>query len=190
MAMSEPSRPTSRADAALRARIGWLCQLVRWGAVAYAAWVLFGIARYWSDPERVARHWSAWLHFEVPPPDLWRQLAGFAVHFVLWAAAAAACYAVWRLFTAYLSGEVFSADAAQWLRRIAVFGLIAQLGDMLARPLVSTIVAVNPPAGAKAISVFANPPDLLNLIFLLGFLALAQVFKAAAEIVDDHAQIV
>lgn len=186
----ETNRPASRDDEALRGRIGWLCQFVRWAALAYAAWVLFGVVTYWSDPARVARHWSAWLKIDVPPPELWRQIAGLAIHLALWASAAAACYAVWRLFSAYLSGEVFSAGAARWLRRIGVFGLIAQFGDMLARPLVSTILTAGMPAGGRAVSLFANPPDLLNVMFLLGFLALAEVFKAAAEIAADNAQIV
>lgn len=179
-----------RPDEGLRARIGWLCELVRWGALVYAAWVLLGVVQYWRDPSRVARHWSAWLHVEIPPPAPWQQAAGFAVHLALWAAAAAACYAVWRLFTSYLSGEVFTAGAARWLRRVGVFGLIAQFGDMLARPVVSMIVTAGTSENGRLVSVFANPPDLLNILFLLGFLALAHVFGVAAAIADEHAQIV
>lgn len=175
---------------ALRQRIGWLCQLVRWGAVAYAAWVLFGIVAYWTDSARVARHWSVWLHAEVPPPLPWQQATGFAIHFALWLALAAAVWSVWRLFSAYLDGRVFTAEAALWLRRVGLFGLAAQFGDMLARPLVSMVVTATHPDGARLVSVFAQPPDLLNLLFLFGFVALAHVFKAAAEIADDHAQIV
>lgn len=175
---------------ALRARIGWLCESVRWGALAYAAWVLYGVAAYWLDPPRVARHWSAWLHVDVPTPAPWQQAAGFLVHFVLWLAVAAACHAVWRLFSSYLRGAVFTPDAALWLRRVAVYGLIAEGGDMLARPLVSMIVAATLPGQGRPVSVFAQPSDLLNVTFLLGFLALAHVFKAAAEIADDHAQFV
>lgn len=180
----------SSPSSALRARIGWLCQLVRWGALAYAGWVLYAIVGYWLDPARVARHWSAWLHSDVPSPLPWQQAAGFIVHFALWLALAAACHAVWRLFSSYLSGKVFTPDATLWLRRVGVFGLIAQGGDMLARPLVSMIVTSTLPPGARLVSVFAQPADLLNVTFLLGFLALAQVFKVAAEIADDHAQIV
>jgi len=175
---------------ALRARIGRLCEIVRWGAVAYAAWVFYGVASYWSDPPRVARHWSAWLHVDLPAPLPWQQAAGFLVHFTLWLAVAAACHAVWRLFSSYLRGAVFTPDAALWLRRVGVFGLIAQAGDMVARPVVSMILAATLPDGARAVSVFAQPSDLLNVTFLLGFLALAHVFKAAAEIADDHAQFV
>jgi hypothetical protein len=178
------------ASPALRRRIGWLCQFVRWGAIAYAAWVLAGIASYWSDPPRVARHWSAWLHADVPAPEPWQQAVGFAIHFALWVAVAAAVWSVWRLFSSYLDGSVFTADAATWLRRVGLFGLAAQLGDMLARPLVSAVVTASQPAGARLASVFAQPPDLLNFVFLLGFLALAHIFKAAAEIAEDHAQIV
>lgn len=183
------SPPPSTRDS-LHSRIGLLCQIVRWGAVAYAVWVLFAIVGYWADPARVARHWSAWLHADVAPPVAWQQATGFAIHAALWLALAAAVWSVWRLFSAYLQGHVFTAEAALWLRRVGLFGLAAQIGDMLARPLVSMVVTATQPAGARMVSVFAQPPDLLNAVFLLGFVALAHVFKAAAEIADDHAQIV
>ena len=179
-----------RSSDLLQRRIGWLCQLVRWGAVAYGAWVLLAIALYWSDAGRVARHWSAWLHVDVSPPGPAQLAGGLAVHLVLWLAAAAACFAVWRLFTLYSEGRIFAADAALWLRRIGVYGLIAQFGDMLARPLVSMIVTAHMPTGGRMVSVFANPPDLLNVLFLAGFVALAHVFRAAVDVADENAQIV
>jgi hypothetical protein len=37
---------------------------------------------------------------------------------------------------------------------------------------------------------FVLPQDLLHLIFAIFVLALAHIFKAAAEMADDHAQIV
>ena len=66
----------------------------------------------------------------------------------------------------------------------------AQFGDMLARPLVSMIVTAHMPTGGRIVSVFANPPDLLNVLFLAGFVALAHVFRAAVDIADENAQIV
>ena len=186
----QPTSPPPAARDSLHARISLLCQLVRWGAVAYAGWTLFGIVAYWTDPSRVARHWSAWLHADVPAPLPWQQATGFAIHFALWLALAAAVWSVWRLFSAYLDGRVFTAEAALWLRRVGLFGLAAQFGDMLARPLVSMVVTATHLDGARLVSVFAQPPDLLNAVFLLGFVALAHVFKAAAEIADDHARIV
>jgi len=40
------------------------------------------------------------------------------------------------------------------------------------------------------VAVFFNPSDLLNVLFLTGFLALAHIFTVAAEIADEHSQIV
>ena len=180
----------ARSSDPLQRRIGWLCQLVRWGAVAYGTWVLLAIAFYWSDAGRVARHWSGWLHVDVSPPGPAQLAGGLAVHLALWLAVAAACFAVWRLFTLYSEGHIFAADASLWLRRIGVYGLIAQFGDMLARPLVSMIVTAHMPTGGRIVSVFANPPDLLNVLFLAGFVALAHVFRAAVDSADENAQIV
>ena len=180
---TQPSTP-------LRQRIGWLCQLLRWAAATYALWILAAVGFYWSDPDRVRRHWSLWLRIDVPEPAAWQLALGFAVHFAIWLPAAAACYAVWRLFSGYLAGRIFTADATVWLRRIGVFGLVAQFADMLARPVVSMIVTANMPTGSRIVSVFANPPDLLNVLFLTGFVALAHIFRAAVELADEHAQIV
>jgi hypothetical protein len=176
--------------AALRGRIGWLCHLIRLAATAYAGWVLISLVIYWTDPARVRHHYSQWLKIEIGEVGGWQLAAGFALHFLIWCATAAAAYSVWRLFSGYLAGRIFTPDAATWLSRIATFGLAAQLADIVTRPLISMIVTAHRPPGGRIVSLFANPPDLLIILFLAGFLALAHVFRTAAEIADDHRQIV
>jgi hypothetical protein len=89
-----------------------------------------------------------------------------------------------------LAGRVFTVDAAALLRRVAVFGLAAQVADMAAHPLVSAIVTMHLPVGQRAIAFTANPTDLMVLLVLSAILALAHIFHAAAEMADDHARIV
>jgi hypothetical protein len=96
---------------------------------------------------------------------------------------------IWRLAGTYLSGRVFSVDAALWLRRTGIAGLAAIVVSILVRALVASIIAgqpvLIPPRGS-----FVLPQDLLHLIFSIFVLALAHIFKAAAEMAEDHAQIV
>lgn len=175
---------------ALRQRIGWLCHGIRLAALGYALWVLLSVILYWTDPEAVKRAYQHWLNLDISAINTWQLMAGFGIHFLIWVSTAAACYAVWRLFSSYLAGRIFTTDAAVWLRRIGTFGLIAQIGDMLTRPLIIKIVSAHLPEGKRMNGIFFNPTDLLNILFLAGFVALAYVFHVAAEMAEDHSQIV
>jgi hypothetical protein len=186
MMMSMPAA----AATALRQRIGWLCHLLRFAALGYAAWVLGLVILHWSSAERVARVYGGWLKADLSGVQMWQRLAGFSISLVIWAFAAAACYSVWRLFSGYLAGRIFTVDAATWLRRIGSFGLIAQVIDVVARPLTTALVTLHLPADARHVAFAFNPNDLVFVLFLCGFIALAHVYKAAAEIADDNAQFV
>jgi hypothetical protein len=88
-----------------------------------------------------------------------------------------------------LAGRVFTVDAALWLRRTGMAGVAAVCVDVLARPTMLSILAgefvLRSPRG-----FLLYPQDLLHLIFAAFVLALAHIFKAAAEMAEDHAQIV
>lgn len=182
--------PPTPAHDLLRRRIGWLCKIIRFAAVAYAGWILYVVIAHWADAGRLARIYSAWLKVDVSGIASWQRLAGFGVSLTIWLFAAIACYSVWRLFTGYLEGRIFTVDAAIWLRRIGFFGLIAEVLDILARPLVAGLVTLHLPPGQRQLALSFNPNDLLILLFLCGFVALAHVYKTAAEIADDNARFV
>jgi len=96
---------------------------------------------------------------------------------------------IWRLAGTYLAGRVFTVDAALWLQRICIAGLATIVINILARAVAASIIAgqlvLIPPRGS-----FVLPQDLLHLIFVGLDLALAHILKAAAEMAEDHAQIV
>ncbi len=176
--------------AALRRRIGTLCQILRAAAPLYAIWVLILLAIHWSDSAAVARAWSHLLNVPLPEVPAFQRVAGFLIQMVSWSLLVGACVNLWMLFSGFLVGRVFTVDAALTLRRLALFGLAAEAFDMASRPILSILVTIHLPAGARHIGVFFQPNDLLNLMFLGGLLALAHVFKTAAEIAEDHAAIV
>jgi len=174
---------------ALRRRIGWICHALRLTALAYCLWVLWLHAQFWTDEPLVVSRFG---HLGVDAADLSgvQRWEGFGVSFVIWLLLAAACYSAWSLCSIYLSGRIFTRDAALWLRRVALFGLGAALVDIATRPLVSLIVTAHKGAGQHVVSVFMRPEDLSTLMLLATLLALAHIQKAAAEIADEHAQFV
>jgi hypothetical protein len=175
----------------LRRQIGWICHVVRWAAVGYALWVLWMVVLFWSDAGLVMRVFQhRTLGMALTEPSLMQRMSGLAVSFANWLLMAAAVYAVWRLMAEYLAGRIFQPAAAVWLRRIGLFGLAALIFDIVARPLTAMIVSAHMPDGQRFTNIFFQPPDLLNAMFLLAFVALAQIFKSAAELADDHARIV
>lgn len=178
------------AQQALQRRIGWLCQLIRLIAAAYALWILVLVFLFWGDPDRVMRVYSGILQANIIAITNGQRLAGLTVSMASFTLTAIACWSVWQLFSGYLAGRIFTVDSAIWLRRIGTFGLMAQGLDLLTRPLVFAIVTWHMPSGQRATGIHFSPNDLLIILFLVGLVALAHVFKAAAEIADDNAQIV
>lgn len=176
--------------ATLRARIGWLCHALRLAAAAYCLWMLVTIASFWSDEALVVARFGNPLQVDVSGVSGAQRLAAFGVSFVIWLLLASASYSAWRLFSAYLAGRIFSSDATTWLRRLALFGLVAVLVDIAARPVVSLILTAHKAAGQHIVSVFFRPEDLSTVLLLATLLALAHIQKTAADIADEHAQFV
>jgi hypothetical protein len=175
--------------AALRMKIGWICQSVRLAALAYAIWVLYLLMSYWSDKTAINDGYGRLLHKDLSDIAPWQQAAAFGVNFAIWLFAAAACYSAWRLFTTYLAGNIFTLDAALWLRNLALFGAIAQGLGIATRPLISVILTMHFPAGQhlRIVNVFFRPDDLAMMLLLLCLLALAHIHKTAAQIAGEHA---
>lgn len=174
----------------LRQKIGWLCQVVRWASCFYAAWVFWLIGRFWSDAEMVRRVYAFQTQMPLTEPQGWQRALGYGVNAVIWLVVVAAIFAVWQLMGEYLKGRIFEPSAAIWMRRIGSFGLLAMALDVITRPLLSGLMSLHMPQGARFISLSFQPHDLLIVLFLLAFVALAHIFKTAAELAVDHAQII
>ena len=177
---------------ALRRKIGWICHGARLAALLYAVWVLYLTVAYWTNAAAIKSGYGHMLDKDLSGMQLWQQAAALGLHLAIWLFIAASCYSGWRLFTAYLAGSIITAELSRWLRRTASFGLIAQLLAVAARPLVTILLTLHFPAGQheRAVQVFFQPSDLLTLLLLSVFLALAQVHMTAANIASEHRQIV
>ena len=177
------------ASSTLRARIAWICHALRIGAVVWIGWGVVWTLVSWSDKTRTLKSYGFWFSADFTGVSDARYTAAVVVVLLSLSAGVPVVICIWRLAGTYLAGRVFSVDAALWLRRTGIAALAAIVVNIIARVVVANIIAgypiLIPPRGS-----FVVPQDLLHLIFAVFVLALAHIFKAAAEMADDHAQIV
>jgi hypothetical protein len=182
----------------LRARIGWLCHLIRITALLWAGWILVSIVWgwYWSGPDtatKVAENLGRFLNADLTGLSNAQVMATFVGALGLWLFDAAIVYCIWRLFGTYLRGRIFTVDAAIWLRRLGITGFVALLAEVVWRRLALFILTGHAHVPAATLLSFGQPLipfDLLRVLFCLFVVMLAQIFKTAAEMADDNARIV
>jgi hypothetical protein len=186
---ADASAAASPALVALRKRIGWLCQLIRGMAVVWALWVLYFTMTVWGDHELIVDRFAKAYHFEPSAlPDL-NYYVAFGINLFVWLLIALLVVALWRLFSGYLSGQIFTVEASDWLRRVALVGGLAKIVDILGRPVIFALMTAGHDVGGRSGWSF-YPNDLLEAIFVTFLFSLAYIFKTAAELADEHAQIV
>ena len=176
----------------LRARIGWICHALRIAAVLWITWNLAFAIFNWSDKARLLQNYQR--EFSAVDLDMSaaRYAAAFAVVMVSLAVGAVVVVCIWRLAGTYLAGRVFTLDAALWLRRTGLAGISAVIVSVLMRIVMASILVGQflPISPSYGYYIYLLPQDLLHAIFAVFVFALAHIFKAAAEMAEDQAQIV
>ncbi|MBY6240300.1 DUF2975 domain-containing protein [Methylosinus sp. Sm6] len=173
----------------LRGRIGWICQTIRVFVILFPLADLATVIAFWIDHEAVERHFRALLQIDVAGASSEQYAVALAVGLVVWLFVAATCACLWRVFTLYLNGGVFSVEAAKWLRRAGLLGLATLLLEVAARSAIIFSLAAHLPLGQNQHG-YIRLEDLLNVIFALMLVAIAHIFKTAADIAGEHAQFV
>jgi len=164
----------------LRARIAWICQALRLAAVIWVVWEFVFVVIHWSDKAAVVQSYE-----RLFSTVLVVSTARYAK-----AAIVVIAFCLWRLAGTYLAGRVFTVDAALWLRRTGIAGLAGLIVSVIARVVVASIITGQWVPMSPLGFFYILPQDVLHLIFVIFVLALAHIFKAAAEMADDQAQIV
>jgi len=173
----------------LRGRIAWICHGLRIAAVVWVGWILVMVAIFWSDKAAVLEGYQRLLSMDLSGVSDTRYAFAVAIVVIDWMFAAVVAGCLWRLFGTYLSGRVFTVDAVTWLRRCGIAGVAAVLFDIFAR-LATVSIFTGQLMFASRRGLLILPMDLLHLIFAVFVLALAHIFIAAAQMAEDHAQIV
>ncbi len=174
----------------LRARIGWICHALRIGAVLWITWLLAFVVYYWSDKAQILKNYGLIFSVDLGDVSAMRYAGAFGAVMVSLAMGAAVVVCIWRLAGTYLAGRVFTVDAALWLRRTGLAGISAVIVSVLMRVLIaSMLVGQFVPLSPHGYN-YLLPQDLLYVIFAVFVFALSHIFKAAAEMAADQAQIV
>jgi hypothetical protein len=181
----------------LRRRIGWICQILRFGAPVTFIWGQVDLMIYLADKARLSKQAALILDesFMRPFTD-WQCLALFAISIPSTLADFALVYNVWLLVSGYLAGRIFTIDAARLMQRCGVAGIASVIASLLMRaPALAIYAASRPTRGPfadpfKDPEFYFGPGDLHMLMFYLALIALAHVQKTAAEICSENGQIV
>jgi len=175
----------------LRLRIGWICHALRVAAVLWIIWIVVLSVIYWSDKSQILQNYGQLFAADLSEVSAARYGAAVAAVMVSVAAAAAVVVCLWRLASTYLAGSVFTVEAALWLRRTGLAGILAVIVAVLVRIVIaSVLVGQFVPIAPRRYYYYLLPEDLLDLIFATFVFALAHIFKAAAEMAEEQAQIV
>ena len=174
----------------LRARIGWICHALRIAAILWITWLLGFVVYYWSDKAQMLKNYERIFSVDLGDVSAARYAAAFAAVMVSLAVGAIVVVCIWRLATTYLAGRVFTVDAALWLRRTGFAAISATIVDVLMRVVAASILVGQFVPISPRGYYYLLPQDLLHVIFAGFLLSLAHIFKAAAEMAEDQAQIV
>jgi hypothetical protein len=189
-ALHGASYTATEGPAGLRARIAWVGHALRIAGVVWFAWGSALLLYVWSDRARVTQGWGQLFSLDLSGISDARYAVAFGVALVDLAVSALVAACLWRLASTYLAGRVFTVDAALWLRRTGIAGFAAIAADIVARMAVASILTGQVVPIPTRGFIYFMPQDVLHLIFAAFVFALAYIFQAAAEMADDHAQIV
>jgi len=186
----DPSLGFASGQTDLRGRIGWICHALRIAAVLWITWNLAFVVYYWSDKAQILENYGRFFSADLGDVSAARYAAAFSAVMVSLAFGAVVVVCIWRLAGTYLAGRIFTVDAALWLRRTGLAGISAVIVSVLVRFVIASIlVGQFVPISPRGF-YYLLPQDLLHAIFAVFVFALAHIFKAAAEIAEDQAQIV
>jgi hypothetical protein len=188
--MSSTLQSTERPSVlVLREKIGWLCQTIRWLIIAWLLWQLYYNLAPLMVPGQTAVEWNTYWGLAAGTITVTKVFINRAIVLVSWASAVILGFAVWKLMSSYLTGDILSARAARRLRLVGTTGLVSALIDIIVRPLVLGVLSTDIFKQIRFIDWF-EPRDLLYILITLFLLALAYIQGTAAAISDEHQQFV
>jgi hypothetical protein len=146
----------------------------------------------WTDPAKIASMLGHYLNADLGVVTSSQLAWGFAAQVGAWIPGASVSYCIWQLFGGYLRGRIFTDDAAAWVQRIGIAGLITAAAGIVARRIDWMVLTSHAalPFSTRFFTQLVVPADLLGVLFSLFVLAIGRVFIAAVQIADDNAGIV
>jgi len=174
----------------LRHKIGWICHAIRGLLVFNVVLSLYGLFHSYllRKPEELGGIAATGIDFSGASDSQWNTV--LVASLALWFVIVFTNYAIFHVFTLYLDGRVYTIEAAIWLRRAGWLGFVTVIADFVWRTTVVYVLAAHLPDSVPHKHMFVGTADVSHLALALILFALGHVQKTAAEIADDHAQIV
>lgn len=186
----ESGDPAQTAESiALNGKLRWACHSIR--AVALI-WLLWGVGLStwtWTDRGALLTRLNKLYGLDASSVTDFGYWSAFGAVTVSMLASAALVVFIWRLVRVYLDGRVFTVEAATRLRGVAYAGFLATGVDIGVRPIAASMLS-SELMTKLPLHAWFNPNDLLYFLISGFLLALAVIFKTAAEIADEHARFV
>lgn len=173
----------------LRRRIGAMCHIIRAAAVIWFAWTATQSISHWLTLDAVKNTWGRYLSVDLSALPFSHHMTAFAITLANLTIAAFVVVCLWRLFSHYLRGSIFSLEAVMQMRALGWTGVAAIAADLVARPLIKAILTAHL-SDSPRFAVWAEPNDMLHLVMALFIVALAHVFKTGVEIAEDNRQFI
>jgi hypothetical protein len=185
---STPSRPHDDHPALTR-RIAWLCHVIRWSAVLWAAWGTAIPLMIFSSRDRVAAYYGRLLNVDLSNLPMSGHALALLILLVDVALAWLVVAFIWRLFGHYLRADIFSHAAVDAMWRCGWAGVVAVVADIIVRPAFAYVLTQHLSSSERH-HFWTAPQDLLHLTVALIVVALAFIFRTGVEIADENRQIV
>lgn len=174
---------------ALNAKLRRACHAIRAAAVIWVLWGLGLTLWTWGRRDDLLSRLEKLYGLDASSVTDLGYWSAVALVLASWLPSAALVIFIWRLARIYLDGRVFTVEAAARLRSVALAGFFAAGVVILTRPF--TVALISSDLMAKLpLQFWLNPNDLLYFLISGFLLALAVIFKTAAEIADEHARFV
>ncbi len=176
-----PAAPDGRL-VELRRRLYWTCRGIQIGAVLLAFWQVGDAIWPWLDVESfIARNAAAYGIDPISATSA-KYWSALVINMTATLFVVPLSSSIFRLTQGFLAGEFFDFDTARRLRRIAFAGLAMAAADVAQRPMIYALVW--PELFGKA--PLFMPRDALLLVVSAFVFALATLFRAAAEVANEH----
>lgn len=177
-------------QSALRARIALVCHVVRWLTVGYLLFAAWALWAYWTDAEQVRRVFLEFYKLDIAGAADWQWRVARFIAAADLLMLACLCWNIWRLFGRYLAGAIFTLQSAALLQRIGILGLATIAFDFATRSVTVYVMASHLGGAADLRHVLLRVDDVLYVLVSLFLVALGMIYRSAAELADEHAQIV
>jgi len=174
---------------ALNERLRWACLGIRGVSVAWILWDWTVSLYIWSDRATMLDRLDRLYGLDTSSVSAGGYFGAAAMAVLSMTVATIFVGYLWRLVRVFLEGRVFSVDAADRMRDLALAGVAATLVDVVVRPIGAAMLSTELLGKIPPYNWFA-PHDLLYLLISGFVFALGVIFRSAVQMADDHARIV